>query len=101
MQFPGYRVFGAGNRVWLTPHTFDDTELSDVSDFTQALLNGETDHDGFVSHVPAALLNNVCDRILRREPRFVEVEPSPNYEGEIIPVETLEGLAAFIRELEL
>lgn len=101
MQFPGYWVFGAGNKVWLIPHMFDETELSDVSQWEQAWENGETDHDGFVSHVPAALINNICDRVLLREPRFEEVEPSPHYKGEIILVETLEGLAAFIRRLEL
>ena len=69
MQFPGYWVSGAGSKVWLTPYMFDDTELSPASDFTQAWENGETGKDGFVSHVPEPLINNICDRILRRYPR--------------------------------
>jgi hypothetical protein len=101
MQFPGYQVFGAGDKVWLTPYVFDETELSDVSDFTQAWPNGEAAYDGFVPRAPGALINNVCDRILRREPRFVEVDPSPDYKGEIIHVGTLESLAAFIRRMDL
>ena len=101
MQFPGYWVSGAGSKVWLTPYMFDDTELSPASDFTQAWENGETGKDGFVSHVPEPLINNICDRILRRDPRFIESDPHPGYKGEIIHLPALESLAEFISGLEL
>jgi hypothetical protein len=101
MQFPGYWVFGAGSKVWVTPEVFDDTEVSPESGWTEAHQNGESDGDGFICTVPEALLNNVCDRILRKEPRFVEANPHPGYKGEIIHLATLESLAEFISGLEL
>lgn len=101
MQYPGYWVSGAGNKVWLMPYTFDDTELSSVSDFTQSWQNGETEQDGFVSDAPDVLLKNICDRVLRRDPRFIESEPHPGFKGEVIWLSTLESLAGFISGLEL
>jgi hypothetical protein len=97
MQFRGCQVFVAGNKVWLTPYMFDETKPSDVSGFTQAWPNGEAAYDGFVPRVAGALIN----RTLRREPRFVEVDPSPDDKGEIMHVGTPESLAAFIRRMEL
>ena len=101
MQFPGYWVFGAGSKVWVTPEVFDDTEVSPESGWTEAHQNGESDGDGFICTVPEALLNNICDRILRKDPRFEEVEVSPNYKGEVIRIDSLEALAGFVRELDL
>ena len=37
----------------------------------------------------------------RKEPRFEEVEVSPNYQGEVIRMDSLEALAGFVRELDL
>ena len=101
MKLDGYWVSGAGDKVWLTQYGFDETELSSKSGWTQAWENGQGDYDGFVSSVPGDLINNVCGRILRREPRFVDVDPSSGHKGEIIHVGTLESFASFISRLNL
>lgn len=103
MQFPGWWVFGLGSKVLVLPTVFDDTELSEKSDWTEAHENGEldSDGDGFTYQVPEAVLNNICDRILKKSPRFKEGELRDEFADTAIEISSLEDLASFVGQLNL
>ena len=103
MQFPGWWVFGVGDAVWVLPTDFDDTELTAESDWTEAHQNGDPDFsgDGFTYQVPEAVLNNICDRILKKNPRFKEGDLVDEYADAAIKITSLEDLASFVGQLNL
>lgn len=39
MQFPGYWISGDANNILITRHNFDDTELSEASDWKETHQN--------------------------------------------------------------
>lgn len=41
MQFPGWWIDGDENGVKVTPHVFDETELSEASDWREANENAD------------------------------------------------------------
>lgn len=59
MQFPGYWVSCADGRTMVNAHTFDETELSDASDWTEAWQNEDPScPQGHID--PLAMLHAVC-----------------------------------------
>ena len=49
MQFPGWRVDGDKKGVKIVPQIFDETELSEASDWREADQNEDPDvHHGYV-----------------------------------------------------
>ncbi len=56
MQFPGWWVSGDASGVTLTPNVFDDTELSEASDWKEAHQNEDPDQPhGYIEWDKAVL----------------------------------------------
>lgn len=65
MQLPGYWVSDAEGNIEISFKKFDDTELSDVSGWTEAWQNEEADNaHGFLD--PLAMLQHVSQRLVGR-----------------------------------
>ena len=63
MQLPGYWVRNDGSDVEVSLGKFDDTELSEISNWTEAWQNEESDSPhGFLD--PLTMLQNVSQKIV-------------------------------------
>lgn len=62
MQFPGYWVDGRGDQIRVTSYVFDETELTEDSNWKLALQNEDKElPHGFVR--PVDMLAEVCRRM--------------------------------------
>ena len=101
MKFAGYRVFGTGAGVWLCATEFDETELSDTSDWTEAWQNGEGQDDGFVINAAGALVRNICDRLLDTGKHYAHIEPNASEPDRVLRIDSVTALAGFLKDLPL
>lgn len=94
MRFPGYWVEGTGTSVTVRSCAFDDTELSESSDWKEAHQNEDpaTRH-GYVE--PLAMLREVCRRVLDGQPTDLNF-PEPSEDAAAVKIDNAEQLARLV-----
>ena len=97
MQLPGYWVRNDRSNIEVSLGKFDDTELSDVSNWTEAWQNEESDSPhGFLD--PLTMLQNVSQKIVGQM-SAVEIDEARSTFRDGVPctVSDLESLGRLIQ----
>ena len=99
MQLPGYWVRNNGSNVEVSLGKFDDTELSEISNWTEAWQNEESDSPhGFLD--PLTMLQNVSQKIIgQMSADEIEEARTAFRDGVPCTVSDLESLARLIQIL--
>jgi len=97
VQFPGYWVGGAGNDVEVVATIFDETELSDKSNWQEAWQNEDSSEDhGYVD--PLSMLHDISRRVAGElTSDEIEAMRADMRGGQAFPVKSLEDLARLIQ----
>ncbi len=97
MQFPGYWVGGAGNDVEVVRTIFDETELSDKSNWQEAWQNEDSAEDhGYVD--PLSMLHDISRRVAGKlTSDEIEVMRADMRGKMVFSVKSLEDLARLIQ----
>ena len=97
MQFPGYRVGGYGNDVEVVTTIFHETDLSEKSNWQEALQNEDPAGDhGYVD--PLSMLHDVSRRIVSQlSSDELDALRANMRDGRALAVKSLEDLARLIQ----
>jgi hypothetical protein len=97
VQFAGYRVAGAVNDIEVVGTIFDETDLSDTSNWQEAWQNEDPAEDhGYVD--PLSMLQDVCRRIAGElSAHDLELQRAVMRGGGRFAVKTIEDLARLIQ----
>ncbi|MGE8143273.1 hypothetical protein ACQKOE_14960 [Novosphingobium sp. NPDC080210] len=99
MRFGGYWVSAVQGKIEVTAGEFDDTELSDRSDWQEAWQNEDPDYPhGFLD--PLTMLHDISKKIAGElDAEELEVAAAKFREGTPCPVTDLQDLAMLIQLL--
>jgi hypothetical protein len=97
MQFPGYWVGGSGNDIEVVRTFFDETELSNTSNWQEAWQNEDPAEDhGYVD--PLSMLHDVSRRIVSQlSSDELDALRADMRDGRAFAVKSLEDLARLIQ----